>query len=1569
MIRYLLIFVAAFFQLQAYANDECINARVLTPGTSCNYTYTSFSGMTMSGPAPACATTASQDIWYKFTATDETMSITLSGEVGVNHGFELIRGGCNGTILQCVNNNGTSYAEGYVNNDFIPGQEYYIRVFNASQTLSTISFGICVRKYPSPANDICANATEIIPALTTVNSNASFSGALMDGGNIACAPTASQDIWYKFTATDSTMSITLSGEVGVNHGFELIKGDCNGTILQCVNNNGTSYSEGYINNDFIPGQVYYIRVFNASSSLNTTPFGISVRKYPKPVNDDCANAMPVLPATTCTYIYGSFSGSMLDGGASSCAPSISQDIWYKFIATDSTMSITLSGEVGLNHGFEIFKGNCNGQIMQCVNSYGISYAEGYINNNFIPGQLYYVRVFNASSTLNTSSPFGICIRKYPKPSNDDRARAYELVPVTSCGSVYGSFSGSMLDGGNASCATTTSQDVWYKFTATDSTMSITIPGEVGMNHGFEIIKGNQVLQCVNSYGTSYAEGYINNNFIPGEVYYIRVFNTLNTLSTITFSICVRKYPKPANDDCSSASELVPNTTCTYTYGSFSGSMPDGSNVTCATTASQDIWYKFTATDATMGISLTGESGLNHGFEIIRGGCNGQVLECINANGTSYAEGYFNNNFIPGQVYYIRVFNTLNTLNTTTFGICIRKYPKPNNDACAYATELIPGSSCNFVSGTFSGAMQDGDLAACAPTASQDVWYRFVATSTNMAVQLNAVSSLNHGFQVFDGGCNGTQLVCVNQQGSGNNEYSALNSLVVGNTYYVRVFNVSASPTVSTFGICVTGPAPVSCTPSVEILTEIATACTGENVVFTALPTYGGTTPFYQWKVNGTNAGTNSPVFTSSTLINGSTVSCVMVGNASCSSPVTVNSNVITMNLSGQAVVPAFTQVPAICSGRSFSLPVTSTNGITGVWSPAINNAATTTYTFTPNSGQCAVSTTMTVTVTNNVTPTFTQIPAICEGVTFVLPATSTNGITGIWSPAVNNTVTTTYIFTPDAGQCATTASMTVTVNNGTAPLFTQVPSICSGGTFTLPATSTNGITGTWSPVINNRDLTMYTFTPDAGQCASTTTMTVIVNNIITPSFTQIPAICAGSSLTLPTTSNNGVVGTWSPAVNNNVTTTYTFTPNVGQCASTVTMTVAVNTTSVTPSFTQVPAICVGGTFTLPLVSNNGISGRWSPAINNNVTTTYTFTPNAGQCAIPATMTVDVNTASIVPTFVQIPAICAGSSLILPSTSTNGISGTWSPAVNNTATTTYTFTPNAGQCGTTTTMTVAVNGTSVVPSFTQIPAICAGEALVLPSVSVNGIRGTWSPAINNTTTTTYTFTPDAGQCASTATMTVAVNNGETPVFNQISAVCSGEIFTLPSTSVNGISGTWSPAVNNTATTTYTFTPASGQCTGTATMTVVVNTVNTTVTVQGNTLTAAASGAVYQWIHCSTNQPVPGATSVSFTPSENGSYAVKVTQNGCTEISSCIEITTLGVEVLKGNGWNVYPNPAADQLMVEVNETIDVEITDIAGKVILTEHLKPGVNSVDVSLLNAGVYFIQSASGSIVKFMKK
>ncbi|MNU35805.1 hypothetical protein D3C71_244110 [compost metagenome] len=774
-----------------------------------------------------------------------------------------------------------------------------------------------------------------------------------------------------------------------------------------------------------------------------------------------------------------------------------------------------------------------------------------------------------------------------------------------------------------------------------------------------------------------------------------------------------------------------------------------------------------------------------------------------------------------------------------------------------ALAALPTQSTNGITGTWSPALNNAATTTYTftPNANQ------CAGSATLTISVNPL--VDPVFTQVPAICAGAVLSALPTQSTNGITGSwspALNNTATTTYTFTPTAGQCAATTTMT----------ITVNPVVDpVFTQVPAICAG--AALSALPTQSANGITGSWSPAINNISTTTYTFTP---------------NANqCAGNTTMT---ITVN---PVVDPTFTQVPAICSGATLAaLPTQSTNGITGTWSPAINNTATTTYTFTPTAGQCAATTTMTITVNPVVDPVFTQVPAICAGATLAaLPTQSTNGITGSWSPALNNAVTTTYIFTPDPNQCAVATTMTIPVNNNTTPTFTQVPAICAGATLSALSTqSNNGITGTWSPALNNAVTTTYTFTPDPNQCAVTTTMTIQVNNNTTPTFTQVPAICAGAALSaLPTQSNNGITGSWSPAINNTATTTYTFTPNANQCAGSTTMTITVNPV-VDPVFTQVPAICAGAILAaLPTQSTNGITGSWSPALNNTATTTYTFTPTAGQCAATTTMTITVNPV-IDPVFTQVPTICVGTALAaLPTQSTNGISGTWSPALNNAATTTYTFTPNANQCAGSATMTITVNPL-VDPVFTQVPAICAGAALVaLPTQSTNGITGTWSPAINNTATTTYTFTPDQNQCAVATTMTIQVNNNTTPTFTQVAPICAGAaLAALPTQSTNGITGTWSPALNNTATTTYTFTPAPNQCAVPTTMTIQVNN-NTTPTF--TQVPAICAGAAFAALPTQSTNGITG----SWLPALNN--AVTTTYTFTPTVGQCAAPTTMTITV--------------------------------------------------------------------------
>jgi uncharacterized protein (TIGR02145 family) len=129
-------------------------------------------------------------------------------------------------------------------------------------------------------------------------------------------------------------------------------------------------------------------------------------------------------------------------------------------------------------------------------------------------------------------------------------------------------------------------------------------------------------------------------------------------------------------------------------------------------------------------------------------------------------------------------------------------------------------------------------------------------------------------------------------------------------------------------------------------------CPGSSVTFTATPTNGGTTPSYQWKVNGANAGTNSPNYTYNP-INGDMVSCVLTSSIACpiTNPITSNILLMTINNSLPAGVSIAASSNPFCPGSSVTFTATPVNGgstPTYQWKLNGANAGTNSHTFTYN---------------------------------------------------------------------------------------------------------------------------------------------------------------------------------------------------------------------------------------------------------------------------------------------------------------------------------------------------------------------------------------------------------------------------------------------------------------------------------------------------------------------------------------------------------------------------------------------------------------------------------------------
>jgi hypothetical protein len=116
-------------------------------------------------------------------------------------------------------------------------------------------------------------------------------------------------------------------------------------------------------------------------------------------------------------------------------------------------------------------------------------------------------------------------------------------------------------------------------------------------------------------------------------------------------------------------------------------------------------------------------------------------------------------------------------------------------------------------------------------------------------------------------------------------------------------------------------------PTVTITSTATAICAGQTVTFTAKATDAGTSPTYQWYVNGIKAGTNSAVFTSATLANGDQVNAIVTSNSACAATNTATSNTIVMVVTSK-VAPTITLSgkTRVNKGEVTTLTASITNG-------------------------------------------------------------------------------------------------------------------------------------------------------------------------------------------------------------------------------------------------------------------------------------------------------------------------------------------------------------------------------------------------------------------------------------------------------------------------------------------------------------------------------------------------------------------------------------------------------------------------------------------------------------------
>ncbi len=128
----------------------------------------------------------------------------------------------------------------------------------------------------------------------------------------------------------------------------------------------------------------------------------------------------------------------------------------------------------------------------------------------------------------------------------------------------------------------------------------------------------------------------------------------------------------------------------------------------------------------------------------------------------------------------------------------------------------------------------------------------------------------------------------------------------------------------------------------------------------------------------------------------------------------------------------------------------------------------------------------------------------------------------------------------------------------------------------------------------------------------------------------------------------------------------------------------------------------------------------------------------------------------------------------------------------------------------------------------------------------------------------------------------------------------------------------------------------------------------------TLTGSGGNPV-QWIDCSNNTAIAGATSTTFVPTVNGNYAIVVGNGiGCSDTSDCVLVDYLSLGENTAISAAIFPNPATDEVKITfTGASAWLIIRDAQGKIVQTQTIQNG-EVISLAAMQTGIYFFELAT---------
>lgn len=501
-------------------NDDCDGAITVTPGDKLYPEFiTEATTFSATQSLPGCAGNADDDVWFKFTAnrTNYILDVTPEDINLYNAGFvyELFSGNCGSlTSIKCDTVK-TDKLDPIKN--LTIGQTYYLRIYTASATQFS-HFKLAIYK----SNDECIDAENLILTNNPSDVNERIYNSLSATQSLpGCQQNADDDIWFSFTASQTSHSYVISDYYGsFNPIVELFSGTCGSlTSLACISGTQGNFP------DLTPGQQYYFRVYY---SLAGWLSHFRIRVFTSPTNDEITGARQ-LPVTNeeVLGLTNQFTAGALPSFPNYCADStvtVIEDVWYYFVAPQTAQYLINTSDINQSEfNVEAYSApnNLQSNLISCGGITRIVPEAGTLT----AGDTVLFRVYPSSSGGSYKGDFDLMVYVYPSAIiNDEPADALDLNFTNRYQYTYNSNNFSLSSVTNSCLLTNGSnKDVWFKFNAPSLKTSIVVDDPPDVKSFIEIFSGSPgnltSIECSDNILNLPA------SLVPGQQYYARILNS------------------------------------------------------------------------------------------------------------------------------------------------------------------------------------------------------------------------------------------------------------------------------------------------------------------------------------------------------------------------------------------------------------------------------------------------------------------------------------------------------------------------------------------------------------------------------------------------------------------------------------------------------------------------------------------------------------------------------------------------------------------------------------------------------------------------------------------------------------------------------------------------------------------------------------------------------------------------------------------------------------------------------------------------------------------------------------